>query len=78
MPSPTGFSFRELKDGSVIILHQGRVATTLRKRDAVDFLDEVSSSDTSATQELMARLTGNYKHGNENQAKAHFRNRAAD
>jgi hypothetical protein len=75
MPAPTGFTFRELKDGSVIILHQDRVATTLRKREAVDFLDEVSSTDASAIQELMARLTGNYKHGNEGQAKGHFRNR---
>jgi len=31
--------------------------------------------DTGDPQELMARLTGNYKHGNERMAKHHARNR---
>ena len=78
MPAPTGFTYREHKDGSISITHQGRLAATLRKREAVDFLGEVTSIDAADAQELMARLTGNYKRGNEGRAADHFRNREAD
>jgi hypothetical protein len=44
----------------------------LRGRRAQEFLDNVVSGDP---QELMARVTGNYKHGNERQARIHPRNR---
>lgn len=71
MGTPEGFSFRVAKDGSVHISHRGRPATTLRGRSADDFLDAVDSGDD---QELMARVTGNYKRGNERTAKAHPRN----
>ena len=54
------------------------MAATLRKREAVDFLGEVTSIDAAYAQELMARLTGNYKRGNEGRAADHFRNREAD
>lgn len=74
MPAPTGFTYGEHKNGTVQIRHQTRLAATLRKRAAADFLDEIDSADGAAAQELMARLTGHYKHGNEGQAKAHFRN----
>ena len=46
----------------MLITHHGRPATTLRGRRAADFLQDVESGDP---QELMARLTGNYKRGNE-------------
>ncbi|MEO7269847.1 MAG: hypothetical protein ABIW49_11640 [Knoellia sp.] len=44
----------------------------LRGRKAADFLEDVEAGDD---QELMARVTGNYKHGNERTAKNHPRNR---
>lgn len=72
MPAPGGFTYRENTDGSVVVLHHGRVATTLRGARAAQFLDEVESGDA---QLLMARLTGNYRHGNERTAKNHPRNR---
>jgi hypothetical protein len=70
--SPEGFEYRELGDGSVRITHHGRPATTLRGRAAVDFLDDVQRGDS---QQLMARLTGNYRRGNERTARQHPRNR---
>jgi hypothetical protein len=72
MASPEGFSYVRRKNGDVVIHHHDRVATVLRGRKAVDFLDEAVTSDD---QELMARVTGNYKHGNERDASQHPRNR---
>jgi hypothetical protein len=62
MPTPSGFSYVERKNGEVVISHHGRVATVLRGAKAVGFLAAVEDSDD---QELMARITGNYKRGNE-------------
>jgi hypothetical protein len=70
-----GFSYRSRKNGSIEILHLGRVASTLRGNDAADFLSEVQASDACDAQQLMARITGNYKRGNERLASQHQRNR---
>lgn len=67
---PRGFEFR-LVDDEVLISHEGRRATTLRGAVAERFLADVERGDA---QQLMARLTGNYKHGNERNAKSHPRN----
>lgn len=60
-----------LLGGDVVISHNGRRATTLRRAAAAQFLADVEKDDP---QELMARLTGNYKHGNERTARNHPRN----
>ncbi|PYF98273.1 hypothetical protein SAMN05216184_11217 [Georgenia satyanarayanai] len=70
MPRPTGFTYVTRGD-DVVISHHGRVATTLRGRRAAEFLEDVEGEDP---QELMARLTGNYRRGNERQARQHPRN----
>lgn len=54
------------------IFDHGRKATVLRAERARQFLDEVASGDP---QQLMARLTGNYKRSNERAGKRHPRNR---
>lgn len=71
MPDPDGFSY-EVRDGSAVILHHGRHASTLRGTAAAKFLREVEKGDP---QQLMARVTGNYKRGNERMGKSHPRNR---
>lgn len=70
--APEGFDYTIHKDGTVVITHDGRRAGVLRGRRAADFLEDVETGDE---QELMARLTGNYKHGNERTARNHPRNR---
>lgn len=55
----------------VVVFHHGRRATTLRGDRADAFLVEVASADP---QELMARLTGSYRRGNERTARRHPRN----
>ena len=73
--SDLGFTYRSRKNGDVEILHHGRVATTLRGHDAADFMTEAPEPASAEAQQLMARLTGNYKHGNERLASSHPRNR---
>lgn len=73
-PDP-GFTYRSHKSGEVQVLRRGSVASTLRGADAHDFLAEVSSCSPADAQQLMARVTGNYKRGNERLAAAHPRNR---
>ena len=72
--SPGGFAHVVRRDGSVVITHHGAHATTLRSGRAAEFLAEVEDISDAATQEAMARWTGNYKHGNERQARQHPRN----
>lgn len=70
-----GFSYRRLKTGELEVMHRGRKAATLRGRDAEDFVAEVQGLGIAGEQQLMARITGNYKHGNERLAGQHQRNR---
>lgn len=67
---PSGFQY-ELVGKDVVIRHNSRRATTLRGGAAEQFMADVEDDDP---QELMARATGNYKHGNERTAKNHPRN----
>ena len=76
MPSDEdlGFTFRRYSN-ELIILHKGSKATTLRGRKATEFEADIQELEPFEQQQLMARLTGNYKHGNERVARAHPRNR---
>lgn len=67
---PRGFAY-EVRDGEVAITHAGRPATRLRGPAAERFLADIRVRDP---QEVMARVTGNYKRGNERTAKQHPRN----
>ncbi len=71
MPGPEGFDY-ETRGGEVVITHHGRRATVLRGTAAARFVADVE--DGVDEQELMARLTGNYRRGNERTAKNHPRN----
>jgi hypothetical protein len=74
MPPPSGFAFQRRDGGVVVITHRGRPASTLRGARAAAFLAEVEGAEP---QLVMARWTGNFKHGNERAASAHPRNRRA-
>lgn len=68
---PSGFEYVQRADGSVVILHRGKLATMLRGQRAAQFVAEAEGGDG---QEVMARWTGNYRHGNERTARNHPRN----
>jgi hypothetical protein len=62
MASPSGFSYKVRKSGEVIISHHGREVTVLRGRQAAKFLSRLVDAND---QQLMARVTGKFKRGNE-------------
>ena len=68
---PSGFRYVDRKDG-IVVYHHDKRATVLRGSRAEQFRRDVEYDDP---QELMARLTGNYKRGNERMGKNHPRNR---
>ncbi len=49
----------------VHITHRGRPATVLRRDAAARFTEQVERLDGAGAQQLMARVTGNFKRGNE-------------
>jgi hypothetical protein len=75
LPDNLGFTFRAVKSGEVFINRHGRRITTLRGTAAQEFLSEINGATAEEQQQLMARLTGNYKRGNERTAGDHPRNR---
>lgn len=63
--SGLGFTFRLTRQGDVHIHRGGRLVTTLRGAAASRFLAQVEGATPEAQQQRMARVTGNYKRGNE-------------
>jgi hypothetical protein len=59
------FSFRSSKDEKVFIVWRGRRVMTLCGAEARRFLARVALLDHKGGQLLMARITGNFKRGNE-------------
>ena len=70
MGRPHGFEFSR-QGPDVVITHHGRRAATLRGEAAARFLQDVERGDP---QQLMARVTSDYKRGNERRARNHPRN----
>lgn len=73
-PGDLGFTYAIRKTGEVEIFHHGRSAATLRGQAATEFVGE-AQGDAAGAQQAMARLTGNYRRGNERLARLHPRNR---
>ncbi|MFT5706551.1 MAG: hypothetical protein ACI9ES_000832 [Oceanospirillaceae bacterium] len=62
------FSYKEVT-GCIEIYHGSIKAVVLRGSKAKEFCENVQYTNFADQQQLMARLTGNYKRGNERQAK---------
>jgi hypothetical protein len=63
------FAFRVSKNGSVFVSWQGRTVTTLNGKDAERFLAQIDGLDGQEAQLVMAKVTGNFKRGNERLGK---------
>ena len=70
--APGEFDYLTSGDREVRVTRGGRVVTVLRGGAATRFLAEVARGDP---QQVMARVTGNYRRGNERAAEQHHRNR---
>lgn len=74
MSNDLGFTYIK-QNNEYLILHHGKRATVLRGNKAKEFQDDMNTLGNNEQQQLMDRLTGNYKHGNERIGKNHPRNR---
>lgn len=59
------FTYRVNKDNKVFISYQGKQITILKGKGAEKFLARVEGQDDRTAQIEMARVTGNFKRGNE-------------
>jgi hypothetical protein len=59
------FAFQASSSGKVFISWRGSQVMILKGDDAQAFLKRVSTLDAAARQMVMAKLTGNFKRGNE-------------
>jgi hypothetical protein len=59
------FSYRVTKDGVVYIYWHGKQIMILKGKQAQKFVAKIADLDGKAAQLVMAKITGNFKHGNE-------------
>jgi len=73
-----GFTYRATAQGVVHVSRKGRAVVTLRGDAAARFLAKAGGASADAVQQLCARVTGNYKRGNESTASAVRRGKGRD
>lgn len=60
------FQYRVNKDQSVFIEHEGKRVKILKGREAEKFIKNMNAAENDkAVQLVMAKITGNFKRGNE-------------
>ena len=59
------FSHRVTKDRRVLVSYRGRQVTVVSGKAAERLISALQTADEEATQQLLARVTGNFKRGNE-------------
>lgn len=63
------FSFRRFKNGSISVFFCDREVTIIRGKKAEKFDLQMDAADEMEKQLLMAKITGNFKRGNERDGK---------
>jgi len=63
------FSYSISKDNKVFISYEGKQVTTLNGKNAEKFIAKIDGAVGKDTQLIMAKVTGNFKRGNEKIAK---------
>lgn len=63
------FSYRVLKDNKVFIYWYDKHVMTLTGQKSQKFLADIEGADSKEEQLIMARITGNFKRGNEKNSK---------
>jgi len=59
------FAYREGKDGKVFLFWEGKQVEIIKGKKAEKFLAKVRGASRKDAQLVMAKLTGNFKRGNE-------------
>lgn len=63
------FDYRVTKNGTVMLTWHGKTVKTLSGQKADDFLAKIEGLEGKDAQLVMAKITGNFKRGNERTAK---------
>ena len=63
------FAYRATAEGKVFISWKGKQVRTLKGPAAAGFLARAEGASSEECQLLMARITGNFKRGNERQGQ---------
>jgi len=63
------FTYRISKDNKVFISYEGKQVVTLSGKKAEKFIVEIDRAVGKETQLIMAKVTGNFKRGNEKTTK---------
>lgn len=63
------FTYRVGKDNKVFIFWYGKQVMILKGKESEKFLSKITNADHLEAQLIMAKLTGNFKRGNEKNAK---------
>ncbi|MCL2235101.1 MAG: hypothetical protein FWB98_01520 [Defluviitaleaceae bacterium] len=59
------FAYRITKDGKVFISYEGKQVVTLSGKRAEEFVRKIQNAEGKDAQLIMAKVTGNFKRGNE-------------
>ena len=59
------FTFEVSKDKNVFIFWRGKRVTILKEKVSDRFLERIRNADQKEAQLIMAKVTGNFKRGNE-------------
>lgn len=63
------FSYKITKDNKVFIFWHGKQVSILSGKESERFIVKIKTADTKEAQLIMAKITGNFKHGNEKDNK---------
>ena len=64
------------KDGSIDVSHEGRSVMVVTGADAARLARKLAGARAEEVQMALAKITGNFKRGNERIAADHLRNRS--
>lgn len=59
------FSYKITKDNKVFLFWYGKQVSILSGKESERFIAKIKTADTKEAQLIMAKITGNFKHGNE-------------
>ncbi|SHO51090.1 hypothetical protein [Anaerocolumna xylanovorans] len=66
------FSYKITKDKKVLIYWNGKQVSLLRGKESERFLARIQNVDLKEVQLILAKITGNFKRGNEKDNKAKY------
>jgi len=68
------FSYKIGKDNKVLIYYSGKLVLTYSGKKGASFLKKIKGLSSKDQQMIIAKLTGNFKRGNEKLAKSKDKN----